>query len=255
MGLRTLGFVAFSTLSNDLRKRRREGMLFKHEADVEPKVAIIGIGGAGCNVLSDIYWNLSSADTIAINTDRVALENTDADSKIFICKAVTQGNGTGGDSMLGKKCAQAHIEEIENEISGHDVVFIVAGMGGGTGSGAAPIVAEIAQRLNCVVFSILINPFGFETARLRTAREGIAHVRSVCPMTIVVENDLVLKAMPDMTAEDAFKAVNDSVIAFIKKQQSKVMTSFMQQLGHIGDFVKDDGVIPKTGSTKGLVIN
>jgi len=200
------------------------------ECDIEPKVAVVGIGGAGCNVLSDIYWADGSVDTIAINTDREALKVTDADKKLYICKEVVKGEGTGGDSFLGRKCAKIHADEIESALCGYDAVFIVAGMGGGTGSGVAPVVADIALRLNAMTFSILIDPFSFETARTKVAREGIAQMRSICRAVAIVENDLVLKNMPDVTMDEAFKAVNSSVSRFITDQKRKLTGAFVDHL-------------------------
>ena len=223
--------------------------------NVEARTAVVGVGGAGCRMVSDIYWDLPSVDTVAINTDKEALLNTDADKKLFICKAVTKGEGTRGDSLLGKKCAQAHMEEIREVLSNYDVVYIVAGMGGGTGSGAAPIVAEIAQSLNLIVFSIAVNPFSFETARSKRAKDGLAHLRSVCPMTVVIENDLVLEKMPDVKMNDAFDVVNKSVSAYISKQQKKVGKTFLEQFSHLGDFVRDDDSMPRKIAPKGVATN
>ena len=200
------------------------------ECDIEPKVAVVGIGGAGCNVLSDIYWADGSVDTIAINTDREALKVTDADKKLYICKEVLKGEGTGGDSFLGRKCAKIHADEIESALTGYDAVFIVAGMGGGTGSGVAPVVADIALRLGSMIFSILIDPFSFETARTKTAREGIAQMRAICRNTVIVENDLILENMPDVTMENAFKAVNSSVSRFVTQQKRKLTGAFVDHL-------------------------
>ncbi|MBO4552292.1 MAG: cell division protein FtsZ [Candidatus Methanomethylophilaceae archaeon] len=229
--------------------------IFTKDMPVEARTAVIGVGGAGCRMVSDIYWDLPSVDTVAVNTDKDTLLNTDADRKLFICKAVTKGEGTKGDSLLGRRCAQAHMEEIEEMLSHYDVVYIVAGMGGGTGSGAAPIIAEIAQRLNLVVFSIAVNPFSFETARTKTARDGVAHLRSVCPMTVVIENDLVLDKMGDLSMNEAFGIVNKSVSAYIMKQQKKVGSTFLEQFAHLGDFVKDPNRLPENRAHKGVAIN
>ena len=231
------------------------GSIFGKDTTVEARTAVIGVGGAGCRMVSDIYWDLPSVDTIAVNTDKEALLRTDADRKLFICKAVTKGEGTKGDSLLGKKCAQAHMEEIQEVLSNYDVVYIVAGMGGGTGSGAAPIIAEIAQRLNLIVFSIAVNPFSFETARVRTAKDGIMHLKAVCPMTVVIENDLVLEKMSDLSMNAAFEIVNKSVSAYIMKQQKKVGATFLEQFAHIGDFVRDSDKIPGNRQFKGVVTN
>ena len=229
--------------------------MISRDIPVEARTAVIGVGGAGCRMVSDIYWDLPSVDTIAVNTDKEALLATDADKKLFICKAVTKGEGTKGDSLLGKRCAQAHMEEIQEVLSNYDVVYIVAGMGGGTGSGAAPIIAEIAQRLNLIVFSIAVNPFSFETARTRTAKDGIAHLKAVCPMTVIIENDLVLEKMSDLSMNAAFDIVNKSVSAYIMKQQKKVGTTFLEQFAHIGDFVRDSNKIPENRQFKGVATN
>ena len=218
------------------------------------RTAVVGVGGAGCNVVSDIFWDMPSVDTIAVNTDRAAMENIDADRKMFICKSVTKGEGTKGDSMLGRRCAQAHMEEIREVLSEYDVVYIVAGMGGGTGTGAAPVIAEIAQGLDKVVSSILIDPFSFESSRTVVAKDGIARMRSVCPMTVVVENDLVLKRYPDSTMEDAFHAVNRSISSYIGRHEEKVKRSFSEQISNIGDLISDDKV-PSSVSGKGIALN
>ena len=156
-------------------------------------------------------------------------------------------SGLKGDFRLGPG-----LEVIkDSEIS----TVIIAGMGGGTGSGAAPIIAEIAQRLNLVVFSIAINPFSFESARVRTAKDGISHLRSVCPMTVVVENDLVMEKMSDLSMKDAFGIVNKSVSAYISKQQRKVTSSFLEQFAHLGDFVRDSSKMPEVHGLKGVASN
>lgn len=224
-------------------------------ADIEPHVAVIGVGGAGCNVVNSIYWNFPSADTIAVNTDKKALLSIRADKKLFICRTVTRGEGTGGDSLLGKRCVQAHKEEIASALTGHDVVFIVAGMGGGTGTGAAPIIAEIAQGLNMIVFSIVINPFGFETARMKTARSGITQIKAVCPMTAVIENDLMVDKIPNATMSEVFADVNRSIVSFIRKSRTTIVNTFVDQLKHIDEIIKDSSYVPITNSANGLVAN
>ena len=185
---------------------------------IEPRVAVVGIGGAGCNVVSHVYDAVPSVDAVAINTDRDALRDVRADKKLYICRSVTKGEGTKGDSLLGRRCAQAHLEEIECAISGHDAVFIVAGMGGGTGTGAAPIIAEISRRLGMMTFAVVINPFMFESGRTETARSGIAKMRSVCPDTLVVENDMMISKMPDASMGVVLDAVNGAIASFVERK-------------------------------------
>ena len=185
---------------------------------IEPRGAVIGVGGAGCNVISCVYDAVPSAEAIAINTDRDSLRDVRADKKLYICQSVTKGEGTKGDSILGRRCAQAHLEEIEAAIAGNDAVFIVAGMGGGTGTGAAPIIAEIARRLGMMTFTIAVEPFSFESGRSDLAKAGVAKLKSVCPDTIVVENDLMVSRMPDSSMRVVLRSVNMSIASFIKRK-------------------------------------
>ena len=186
------------------------------EIAIEPRIAVVGVGGAGCNVVSDIYGSLCSVDTIAINTDKKALhENTEADQKIYICKEVLKGEGAHGDAHMGKKCADIHREEIRNALAGHDFVFVIAGLGGGTGTGAATVVIEAAQAQGIKTFAIGIHPFFFEGSRIETARIGAAHIKAVCEHHAFVDNDKILQAMPDLTMDKAFKAVNRSIMQYV----------------------------------------
>jgi len=210
--------------------------------EIEPRVAAIGVGGAGCNITNDIYWADGSIDTIAINTDKEALKSVYADKKLYICKEVTKGEGTHGDQGLGRKCAKIHSEEIERAIADYDIIFIIAGMGGGTGSGAASVLVDIAQRQNKIVFSILVNPFSFEMSRSRIAKESIAQVKAICPMTVVIDNDKIL-THGDMTMEEAFKAVNNSIQSFISQQKRKTTEAFMAQLSNIGETVREESSV------------
>ncbi len=205
----------------------------EYEVTIEPRVAVVGVGGAGCNVVSDLYMSCIAADTIGINTDKTALMNCNADQKLYICKAVTQGEGARGDAGLGRKCAKVHEDEIENALRGHDIVFVVAGMGGGTGSGAAAVVAEIAQRLNIMTFAIAINPFFFENTRTTNARIGLSHLEAVCPLTVVVENNKVLEQLPDATMPEAFKTVNAGIADFIRKQTARIADTFVDELNNM----------------------
>ncbi|MBE6516967.1 MAG: hypothetical protein E7Z67_02110, partial [Thermoplasmata archaeon] len=167
---------------------------------------------------SDITERFPFAEAIAINTDRESLRDVRADKKLYICQSVTKGEGTKGDSVLGKRCAQAHLEEIEGAIAGNDAVFIVAGMGGGTGTGAAPIIAEISRRLGIMTFTIAVDPFSFESGRLDVARNGIAKLKAICPDTIVVENDLMVSKMPDSSMRAILHSVNMSIASFIGRK-------------------------------------
>jgi cell division protein FtsZ len=202
------------------------------EVCVEPRVAVVGVGGAGCNAAGRFHEELMPVDVIAVNTDRAALEGTHADVRIFICRDVTKGIGTRGDASLGKKCARVHAEEIRDALRGHDVAVIVAGMGGGTGSGAASVVAEIAQGLNMVTMAIAIRPLAME-GRGAAAGEGLRALRSVCPGTVAVENDRMVELFPDMTIQQAFDAVNDGIVRYVMKKTDDIAEAFAEEIRRV----------------------
>lgn len=216
---------------------------------VEPRVAVVGIGGAGCNIVNDIYWTGDcSIETIAINMDRRALSDVGAHHHINICKRITRGEGARGDPELGRSCGKAHIQDIEDALRGFDVVFIIAGMGGGTGTGVSPVVVEVARKLNMITFMIAINPFSFETARSRVAKEGLRRIRQSGCISVVVENELLLKNRPDLTMEKAFQEANQGILNFIKDNAQKVKRTFLDQLGEMDGMVKDIGEEKVSGS-------
>lgn len=179
------------------------------------KVAIVGVGGAGCNFVS-AFTGRCDMDTIAINTDKAALHASAADRKIYICKGVVlHGEGAKGDTRLGMQCADIHIEEIKEALAGYEKAFIVAGVGGGTGTGATPVVIEAAQSQNVRTFAIAIKPFSFE-GRSEVAKEGLGKIRMVCPRTTTFDNEMIISKMSDMTMDEAYAAVNNVIMAHIE---------------------------------------
>lgn len=181
------------------------------------RVAVIGVGGAGCRVASMVYGSMSSAKVIAINTDKEALAKTSADVRLYICKEVTKGVGTHGDYVLGKKCAQIHDSEIMAAVSGCRIAVVVAGMGGGTGTGAAAVVAELCDRVHAQVVALAIMPFSFESMeRLHVAAEGFRQLHVVCKDAIKIENDLALTKSGVSSLDDAMNLVNASVVTCIQ---------------------------------------
>lgn len=202
------------------------------EITVEPRIAVIGVGGAGCNVVGRFTDDLLPVDVIAINTDREALQDTHADYKILICKDVTKGIGTHGDLVLGKKCAKLHSDDIRDALRGHDIAIIIAGMGGGTGSGAAAIVAEIAQGLDIMTMAVAIRPLSIE-GRGIVAGDGLRSLRSVCPGTIAIENDRIFESFSDMTINEAFDAVNKSIEDYVMRKVNMIAETFAKEIKKI----------------------
>lgn len=199
--------------------------MYGYENDLEmssnARVAVVGVGGAGCNVVTDLYDTMAEVYTIAVNTDKVCLhENCRADSKIYICKEVLKGNGARGDPVLGKKCADIHKEEIRDALRPFDYVFVITGLGGGTGSGATPVVIDAAASVGCEVFAIAIKPFTLEM-RHKVVPEALARIQSMCP-TLIVDNDMALKVMPNLTMDRAFRTINRSIGTHIRKYVSTI---------------------------------
>lgn len=179
----------------------------------DPRIAVIGVGGAGCRIVSKLYGRMGRVGTIAINTDRKALEETVADTRLFICKEVTKGVGSNGDPALGKKCAQIHDAEILSAVRGkYDYAFIVAGMGGGTGSGAAPVVAELCDRAGLHVGAVTVMPFGFESDRAVKAAEGFRALHAICKDIVRCENEKILSVKGIRTLDEAMMLMNDMIV-------------------------------------------
>jgi cell division protein FtsZ len=195
----------------------------------EPKISVVGCGGAGNNIVHSIYWSNKNVETIAVNTDESKLERVDAHKKVLIGKDVTHGQGAGGFPEVGECCAEKAKSTIESMLKGSDIVFIIAGMGGGTGTGAAPVIAEVAKNLNAVTFAIAINPFSYEKNRQVTAKEGITKLRKVAENTIVLDNDRLLQIAGDINVNESFSIMERSINKIIDSVSSKITESFMIQ--------------------------
>jgi cell division protein FtsZ len=175
-------------------------------------IKVVGVGGAGLNAVNRmIDAGISQVEFIAVNTDIQALRTSDAPVKIHIGRELTQGLGSGADPDVGRRAADEAYDELKQELRGADMVFVAAGEGGGTGSGAAPIVARIARELGALTVGIVTTPFRFEgTKRRSQAEQGIAELRGACDTTIVIPNDRLLEVLERSTSMlDAFKVADD----------------------------------------------
>jgi len=177
------------------------------------KIKVIGLGGGGCNAVSRMVRDdISGVEFISMNTDAQALAITEAPTRIQLGDKLIGGLGVGGDPMQGQKAAEESREEIKDLISGADMVFITGGMGGGTGTGAAPIVADIAQQSGALTIAVVTRPFSFEGARrAQVANEGIARLLDkVVDTLIIIPNDRLLELCDHKTGVDeAFKLADD----------------------------------------------
>ena len=175
-------------------------------------IRVIGVGGAGMNALERMMEaGISQVDFIALNTDVQQLQSSQAPVQIHIGQSITQGLGSGSDPDVGREAAEESYDQIRQALRGSDMVFVTAGEGGGTGSGAAPVVARIARELGALTVGIVTTPFGFEGSRRRQqSDEGVEELRSVCDTLIVIPNDRLLEVLDrDVAMVEAFRIADD----------------------------------------------
>ncbi len=178
-------------------------------------IKVVGVGGAGCNAVNRmIDAGLKGVEFIAVNTDAQALLMSDADVKIDIGRELTRGLGAGSDPDVGQSAADEHRDELEEALRGSDMVFITAGEGGGTGTGAAPVVAEIARSVGSLTIAIVTRPFGFEGRRRAVqADQGITRLKEKVDTQIVIPNDRLLSVANEQTSVvDAFRMADDVLL-------------------------------------------
>ncbi|MGP5659334.1 cell division protein FtsZ [Corynebacterium falsenii] len=183
-----------------------------------PKLAeikVVGVGGGGVNAVNRmIDAKLQGVEFIAINTDAQALLLTDADVKLEIGRDETRGLGAGANPEVGRTSAEDHKDQIEEILAGADMVFVTAGEGGGTGTGAAPVVANIAKKQHALTVGVVTRPFSFEgKRRSKQAMEGIEELREVCDTLIVIPNDSLLRMSDeDMSMVEAFRKADEVLL-------------------------------------------
>src|SRR3989338_5349334 len=153
----------------------------------EPRIIVIGCGGGGSNTVNRVSeMGIIGATTVAINTDARHLQSTNAQKKILIGRLLTKGLGAGGYPDVGKKAAEESKKDLEAVLRGCDLLFITAGMGGGTGTGSAPVVASIAKSMGAIVIACVTLPLKLEGARIHKAEEGLARLKGSCDTVIVI---------------------------------------------------------------------
>ena len=178
----------------------------------KPVLKVIGLGGGGCNAVERmIELGLSGIDFIVANTDHQALETYSAPTKIHLGPNCTRGLGAGGDPRIGQAAAEESSKQIAEALAGADMVFLTGGMGGGTGTGSIPVVAEIAQKIGAVSIAIVTTPFSFEMGRRqKNAVEGLAKLRNKTNTLIAIPNDRLLYVAPrNLPIETAFRLADD----------------------------------------------
>jgi cell division protein FtsZ len=175
-------------------------------------IRVVGVGGAGLNAVNRmIDADISQVEFVAVNTDIQQLQTSDAPVKIHIGRELTEGLGSGADPDLGRRAAEEAYDQMKRALRGSDMVFVTAGEGGGTGSGAAPVVARISKELGALTVGIVTTPFKFEgTRRGRQATDGVDTLRANCDTVIVVPNEKLLEVLDRETSMlDAFRIADD----------------------------------------------
>jgi cell division protein FtsZ len=175
-------------------------------------IRVVGVGGAGLNAINRmIDADISQVEFVAVNTDIQQLQTSDAPVKIHIGRELTEGLGSGAEPDIGRRAAEEAYDQIKRALRGSDMVFVTAGEGGGTGSGAAPVVARIAKELGALTVGIVTTPFSFEgTRRHKQATDGVDTLRANCDTVIVVPNEKLLEVLDRETSMlDAFRIADD----------------------------------------------
>lgn len=177
------------------------------------RIVVAGVGGAGNNTVTRLMENgVVGAECVAINTDALHLSVSKAHRKILIGEKLTRGLGVGGDPKLGRAAIEESRKRIEDLFTGADIAFITAGLGGGTGTGAAPVVAEIARRKGALTVGVVTTPFRIERGRMEHAAFALTEMRRQCDTVVVIDNNKLMQLVPQLPINEAFR-VADQVLA------------------------------------------
>src|SRR4029079_3200681 len=210
-------------------------------------IKVVGVGGGGCNAVNRmIDAGLKGVEFIAINTDAQSLLLSDADVKLDIGRELTRGLGAGSDPEVGRQAAEEHRQEIEEAMEGADMVFVTAGKGGGTGTGAAPVIAEISKTLGALTIGVVTRPFSFEGRRRSVqADQGIQKLREKVDTLIVIPNDRLLTVSNEKTSVlNAFKMADEVLL-----QGVSGITNLITTPGLINtDFADVKAILTNAGS-------
>ncbi len=183
----------------------------------QANIKVLGAGGAGNNMVNWLYKKgIRGAEIVACNTDLQHLNMIEADKKFLIGKDVTRGLGCGGFPEKGAEAARESIQELKEALKGSDMCFVCAGMGGGTGTGASPIVAQIAKEAGAIVIGTVTMPFKIERARVDKAEFGLQKLRQVADTVIVIDNNRLVQIAGNLPVQQAFAVANELIATMIK---------------------------------------
>ncbi|MDR3330957.1 MAG: cell division protein FtsZ [Endomicrobium sp.] len=210
-------------------------------------IRIIGVGGGGCNAVNRmIAANVGNVEFVAINTDTQALLKSSASDILQIGEKITKGLGVGGNPEVGRQAAEESLEEIRGRLIGADMIFVTAGMGGGTGTGAAPIIAKLAKELGILTIGVVTKPFEHEgKVRMLQAEEGIKNFKEYTDALIIIPNEKVFNVINERVALDAFYQIIDDVL----RQSIQAITDVITVTGEINrDFADVKNILSNAGT-------
>jgi len=197
--------------------KQQEGLNLDEIEVGKANIKVIGAGGAGSNMVNWLFKKgIKGAETICCNTDLQHLNMIEADRKFLIGKNVTRGLGCGGYPSKGTEAAQEAINDIKNVLSGTDLTFVCAGMGGGTGTGSAPVIAEAAKNAGSIVIGTVTMPFKIERARIEKAEFGLGQLRKFCDTVVVIDNNRLGAVAGNLPVQQAFAVANELVSMMIR---------------------------------------
>jgi cell division protein FtsZ len=208
-------------------------------------IKVIGVGGCGCNAITWLYnKGINGATIYGANTDALHLSVTKADEKILIGKELTRGLGCGGIPNKGREAAKESVVEVKKSVTNADMVFVIAGMGGGTGTGAAPVIAQLAKETGAVVIGVVTMPFDSEKARIDKAEFGLQELREVTDTCIVLDNGRLVDIAGNLPIEQAFAVANELVSTMIKGIVETITLPSLINLDYadVSAIMKDGGV-------------
>ena len=183
----------------------------------QANIKVIGCGGAGNNMVTWLYKRgIKGAEIVAVNTDSQHLKISEADKKFIIGKEATRGLGCGGFPQKGAEAAQESINELKTTLKGADMVFVCAGMGGGTGTGSAPVVAQLCKDMGAIVIGTVTMPFSIERARIEKAEFGLEQLRKAADTVVVIDNNRLVQIAGNLPIQQAFAVANELVSTMIK---------------------------------------
>ena len=200
-----------------IAKSKEFGINFDELKAGKANIRVVGVGGMGSNAATWLFnKGITGATVYAVNTDALHLNVTKADERILIGREFTKGLGAGGYPDVGRQAAKESLTELKKAVTGSDMVFIVAGMGGGTGTGAAPVIAQMAKESGSLVIGVVTMPFEAERARMDKAEFGLEELRETCDTVIVADNTRLVEIAGNLPIEQAFAVANELISTMIK---------------------------------------